>query len=67
MKEFTIFWLNGTISKVTGETIASAFNAGGFGGGAVSAIDFHSDVPGVEKDYVWNKEKRSWERIVPIE
>ena len=66
MKEFTIFWLTGTTSKVQGETIESAFALGGFGAGAVAAIDFYSEVADVEKDYIWDKENRSWDLITPI-
>lgn len=67
MKEFTIFWLNGTTEKVTGETIESAFAAAGYGAGATSAIDFFSGVPGVENDYVWNKDERSWNKKDQLE
>lgn len=67
MKEFTIFWLDGTTEKVAGVSEKDAFTSAGYGNGAVSAVDFISNKANAEKDYVWNKEKRSWERIIPIE
>ena len=40
MNKFTVYWLTGDREVLEGETIANAFTLGGYGGGAINAVDF---------------------------
>lgn len=52
MKEkFVLYWKLGDKEIVEGETIVDAFNNAGYGGGAISALDFFSR--DVENQYEW--------------
>jgi hypothetical protein len=44
MKSFRIHWLDKTTEIVTGTDIADAFRRAGYGGGAISAIDFYEPI-----------------------
>jgi hypothetical protein len=59
--KFTLYWLDGKSEVITGETAYEAMVHAGYGGGAMSALDFWAY--GDNKDYVWNKEKRKWNKI----
>ena len=50
-KVFTIFWISGDKEVVKGPTIKEAFVSAGYGGGAISAIDFF--VEGEDDQYVF--------------
>lgn len=39
VKQFTLHWLDGTKSTVTGTDIKDAFRAAGYGGGIVATLD----------------------------
>lgn len=43
-KTFILHWLDGSTERVTGPTISSAFAMAGYGGGAISALDFYEEV-----------------------
>lgn len=62
MKVFTLFWLNGKSELVKGTDPADAFTRGGYGNGALSALDFYGNGD-IRNQYQWNKEKRTWEKI----
>jgi hypothetical protein len=65
MKTFTLFWLTGQTEVVKGNDIADAMTKAGYGGGAIRALDFYGN--GDNRDeYVWNKEKQTWDRVKPI-
>lgn len=44
MKEFVLYWLDGTSEKVHGRTIAEAFALAGYGGGAIRALDYYKEI-----------------------
>lgn len=44
MKEFILHWFGGTSDVVYGECIADAFRRAGYGGGAISALDYYEEV-----------------------
>jgi hypothetical protein len=60
MKKFTLWWLTGDREVIEGETIANAFSRAGYGGGAMSALDFYSE--GEDDSYEYNKENKRWEK-----
>ena len=41
-----------------GASVTDAFTRAGYGAGAVPALDFYS--PGDNKDYIYDREIRSW-------
>lgn len=51
MKTFTIYWLGGKKDNLDGDTLIDALNSAGYGGGAVSAIDFYTE--GYSDDYIY--------------
>ena len=62
--EFTIYWLDGKREVLTGVTISDAVRGGGYGGGAVKAIDLYVD--GNDNSYIWDIELHKWVRRLPI-
>lgn len=58
--QFTIYWLDGKKSVLEGDTVHEAFSAAGYSRGAVRAVDWYEN--GVNDDYVWNPEKKEWEK-----
>lgn len=62
-KEFFVFWDDGKVEEMKGETIAKAFSNAGYGGGAISAVDFYLESREAVNDYVFSKEDRRWNRI----
>lgn len=40
---FTIYWRDGTKSKLEGPTVEQALTTAGYGGGATTAIDFYAN------------------------
>jgi hypothetical protein len=61
MKKYTLFWRTGDREIVKGQDIADAVRRAGYGGGAMSALDFWSH--GDDRSYAWNSEVRKWEKI----
>jgi len=59
MKTYTIYWLSGSRQVVHGTDYADAFKNAGYGGGAVSAIDFFAN--GDDHSYEWKNGK--WNKI----
>jgi hypothetical protein len=43
-KKFTLYWLDGETEEVEGYDIADAFRRAGYGGGALSALDYFKEV-----------------------
>jgi len=41
IKGFVLFWLDGKMELVHGETIKRAFQNAGYGAGALAALDFY--------------------------
>ena len=52
--------MDGYREVLVGVTIADAVRRGGYGGGAVNAIDLYVD--GDDSSYVWDKELHRWVR-----
>jgi hypothetical protein len=44
MRRFKIFWLDGTVETITGDSIADAFMKAGYGGGAIRALDYYKEL-----------------------
>ena len=44
MKIFKLYWLDGEIEEVRGNTIADAFTRAGYGAGAIGALDYYEEV-----------------------
>jgi hypothetical protein len=63
--EFTIYWLDGKREVLVGTTISDAVRNGGYGGGAVKAIDVYVD--GNDNSYVWDKELHKWVRNIGVD
>ena len=61
VKVYTLFWRNGKTEKASGITVAAAFTGAGYGGGAVSVLDFYAEGDVAEK-WEW-KEKRWQEKV----
>jgi hypothetical protein len=57
-KTFRLYWLTGETETVSGSTVADAMNKAGYGGGAVSALDFYKE--GEESTYHWDAAKKNW-------
>lgn len=60
MPKFTLFWLTGKSEVLEGKTFEDAMYHAGYGHGAMRALDFFSNGD-KRKDWVWNKEKHTWE------
>lgn len=41
---YELHWLDGKVSTCTGETIAQAFSAAGYGAGAIAALDYYKQI-----------------------
>lgn len=65
MKNFIIYWFDGTTSSIKGNSIEDAFTKAGYGAGAVRAVDFYEE--GTENtNYEYSKKEHTWKRIVPV-
>lgn len=53
-----LYWLSGETEIVRGTTIADAMNKAGYGGGAVTALDFYKE--GEQSTYQWDAAKKTW-------
>lgn len=60
MKTWTLYWIGGKREEIHGKTIDQAFTAAGYGAGALKAVDFYMN--GSDKDYVYNKEIKDWDK-----
>lgn len=59
-KTWTIYWRSGDKTVITGPTIENAFSSAGYGGGAISAVDFYME--GDDSSYTYNKTTHEWEK-----
>lgn len=57
-KKFTIYWLHGESSVVSGPTIEQAFASAGYGGGAVNAVDWYDN--GITRTHWYDKTRKVW-------
>jgi len=62
IKKYTLFWLTGKSEIVEGVNPANAMNNAGIGSGALGALDFYA-VGDKRSDYVFVKDKRTWEKV----
>ncbi len=60
MNTYTLYWLDGKREIVIGDSPADAMNKAGYGQGSLKALDFYAQ--GEDNQYIWNKEKKTWER-----
>lgn len=44
MRKFVLHWADGQVETVIGSSIANAFTLAGYGGGAISALDYYEEV-----------------------
>lgn len=44
MKEYRLYWRDGSQETVYGETISHAMNSAGIGGGALRALDYWEEI-----------------------
>ena len=44
MKKFKLYWLDGKVELIYGNTISDAFNKAGYGAGALRALDYHEEI-----------------------
>ncbi len=44
MNKYKVIWLDGSSEVLTGDNVADAFNRAGYGGGAISAVDYFRQV-----------------------
>ena len=51
MKKYNLHWHGGRIETITGNTIEEAFRNGGYGGGALSALDYYEEAMEVPLQY----------------
>ena len=56
---YVLYWQHGKKEHVQGDCIANAMTSAGYGAGAVSALDFFSDVQD-EDDWEWNTDVYNW-------
>lgn len=49
MKRYIIYWLDGKIEEVRGQTFEEAFMKAGYGAGAIAAIDYYEEVKNYAK------------------
>jgi hypothetical protein len=58
---YSFFWLDGKSEVLKGVSVADAFCRGGYGGGAIKALDFtaHGDVT---ENYIWDETKHVWNK-----
>lgn len=55
---FTVYWLDGHLSLLRGDTIEDAFRKAGYGGGAVNAVDWFDPSP--IPTHTYDKATRQW-------
>lgn len=48
MKEFKLYWLDGTTEVVTGDDVCQAVRRAGIGAGAIPALDYYEEVTSEE-------------------
>ena len=60
VKQYRLYWRNGTTEVIEGTSIDSAMNNASYGQGAVAALDFYGY--GDAQDYSWSSESKSWDR-----
>ena len=51
MKKFNLYWLNGKVETVSGNTISDAFNNAGYSRGALIALDYYEEAKEVPMEY----------------
>jgi hypothetical protein len=56
MKNFYIYFLDGTKEKSEGINEGDAFRRAGYGGRAINAVDVISE----KDDYIWIPEEKTW-------
>lgn len=61
---FTLFWLSGKTQYVKGSTIEVAFQAAGYGAGALRGLDFY-EVGDTADDWVYASDTHEWTRKEP--
>lgn len=44
MKNFKLYWLDGTTEVVVGDNIARAMTKAGYGAGAIRALDYYKEI-----------------------
>jgi len=59
-KTFTFYFLGGEQSVGVGTSVSDAFLHAGYGGGAISALDFYAE--GEHESYVWDLDTKRWVR-----
>lgn len=57
-EQFTLYWRTGSREVVSGRNIAEAMTLAGYGGGAVSALDFYAK--GNSHEYEWDTTTHEW-------
>lgn len=57
-KQYTVYWLSGERTVISGESISNAFMKAGYGGGAPIAIDWYDD--GVTDTHEWDIVNKQW-------
>lgn len=57
-KHYTVYWLDGKRTVLSGLDIADAFRSAGYGCGALGAVDFYSS--GECNEYMWDSTQREW-------
>ncbi len=60
--KYVFYWKTGRREIFEGESPAGALNKAGYGGGAVSALDFYREDTGEEDPYYWDASKKKWMR-----
>lgn len=63
-KYFTLYWLNGDRSIISGPSIERAFTAAGYGAGAVAAVDWYDE--GITETHYRNKIEKKWVKYEPL-
>ena len=61
----TIFWLTGKSEILEGNSFSEAMNHGGYGMGAIRAVDFYGEGD-KRNEWRWNKEEHNWERKMEL-
>lgn len=56
--KFTFYWRTGKRDVLEGRDPAEALTKGGYGGGAIRALDFYAS--GDDANWTWSKETREW-------
>lgn len=61
---FTIYWLGGQRQVISGPTVEEAFSRAGYGGGSIRAVDWYEK--GINEEYYWDNQRRTWVKYVPL-